>query len=157
VLCTNSHNKLLKRTKNSWLFAPSSLILANNFSPLSKTLVCKGYSCLVFSSILVVSIFSVQAKNKCDISGVWDHSAKPAKLLVNLNEAEVTVYSHDNNPKAVGLAVLEALKPTSNSLLWNAQMYSSAEDSFVDVQIALKSCNQLTVSFDGEEVLELVR
>jgi len=32
------HNKLLKRAKNSWLFAPSSLILANNFLPLSKAL-----------------------------------------------------------------------------------------------------------------------
>ena len=35
-------NKLLKRTKNSWLFAPSSLILANNFLPLSKALYLQG-------------------------------------------------------------------------------------------------------------------
>lgn len=111
---------------------------------------------LVVSSILLVANFSVHAK-ACDIGGVWDHSAKPARLLVDVNKAQITVYSHDNNSKAVGLVVLNALKPTSDSLLWDAQMYSAAEDSFVDVQIATKDCSQLTVSFNGEVVLKLVR
>lgn len=111
----------------------------------------------VLSSILVVSLFPVQAKSECDISGVWNHSAKPAELFVDLNKSEITVYSHDNNKKAIGLVVLKALKPTSNPMLWNAQMYSAADDSFVDVQIVSEGCNQLTVSFDSEEILELVR
>ncbi|HEY9044003.1 MAG TPA: hypothetical protein VIN66_17605, partial [Rheinheimera sp.] len=36
---------------------------------------------LVSSFILVASIFSAQAKGDCDISGIWNHSDKPAKLL----------------------------------------------------------------------------
>jgi len=111
----------------------------------------------VFSFILVVSIFSVQAKSECDISGVWNHSAKPAELLIDLNKSEITVYSHDNNKKAIGLVVLKAFKPTSNATLWTAQMYSATDDSFVDVQMVSEGCSQLTVSFDGEEILELVR
>ncbi|MGQ8366192.1 hypothetical protein [Glaciecola sp. 1036] len=112
---------------------------------------------IVFSSVLVLSIFSVQAKSDCDISGIWNHSAKPAKLLIDLNKSEVTVYSHDNNSNAIGLVVLKALKPTSNSSLWEAKMYSAEEDSFVNVQISSKGCNKLIVIFDGEEVLELIR
>ncbi|MAC47360.1 MAG: hypothetical protein CMI12_10970 [Oceanospirillum sp.] len=111
---------------------------------------------LVVGSILLVANISVRA-NECDISGVWDHSAKPASLLVDVNKAQITVYSHDNNSKAIGLVVLKALKPTSDPLLWDAQMYSAAEDSFVDVHIAAKDCSQLTVSFNSEVVLKLVR
>ncbi len=94
---------------------------------------------------------------ECNISGIWDHDDKPAKLLFDLDNAEVTVYSHDNNTKAIGLVVLKALKPTSNALLWNAQMYSAAEGSYVDVQLTLNGCHQLAVSFNGEEVLALAR
>ncbi|GAA0363083.1 hypothetical protein GCM10009092_29330 [Bowmanella denitrificans] len=112
---------------------------------------------LVFSSMLVASTFSAHAKGDCDISGIWNHSAKPAKLLIDLDKAEATVYSHDNNKKAIGLVVLKGVMPTSNSSLWDAQMYSAADDSFVDVQITSKGCNQLIVSFDGAEVLGLVR
>ncbi len=112
---------------------------------------------LIFSSVLVASTFSALAKGDCDISGIWNHSAKPAKLLIDLNKAEATVYSHDNNTKAVGLVVLKAITPTANSSLWEAQMYSAAENSFVDVHITSKACKQLAVSFDGDEVLELVR
>lgn len=55
---------------------------------------------LVVSSTLLVANFTVHAK-ACDIGGVWDHSAKPARLLVDVNKAQITVYSHDNNSKAV--------------------------------------------------------
>lgn len=111
----------------------------------------------VFSSILVASTFRAQAKDNCDIAGIWDHSAKPAKLIIDLNKAEATVYSHHNNTATIGLVVLTAVKPTSNSSLWDAQMYSADEDAFVDVQITSKGCNQLSVNFEGEEVLRLVR
>lgn len=112
---------------------------------------------LVLSSILLVSSFPFQAKGECDISGIWNHTAKPAKLYFDLDKAEVTVYSHDSNRKAIGLVVLKALMPTSNPLLWNAKMYSAAEDSYVDVRVTLTGCHQLAVSFNGEEVLALVR
>lgn len=107
--------------------------------------------------ILVAAIFSAQVKGDCDISGIWKHSAKPAQLLIDLNKAEATVYSHDNHMKAVGLVVLKAVKPASHASLWDAQMYSAEDDSFVDVQITSKDCNQLNVVYQGDEVLSLVR
>ena len=112
---------------------------------------------LVSSFILVASIFSAHAKGDCDISGIWIHSDKPAKLLIDLNKAEATVYSHDNYMKAVGLVVLKAVKPASHPSLWDAQMYSAEDDSFVDVQITSKDCDQLKVVYQGDEVLSLVR
>ncbi len=112
---------------------------------------------VVFSSVLVVSTFTAKAKDDCDISGVWNHSAKPAKLLVDLSKGEVSVHSHDANAKAIGLVVMKGITPEPNSLSWNAKMYSADEDSFVDVHINSKACMQLAVSFDGDEVLELVR
>jgi len=112
---------------------------------------------IVVSCLLVVSVFSTGAKGECDISGIWNHSAKPAKLFVNLSKGEISVHSHDNNAKAIGLVVLKGLKLDLTSTYWNAKMYSAAEDSFVDVQITSKSCNQLSVSFNNEEVLGLLR
>jgi len=112
---------------------------------------------IVLSSFLVVSIFPAEAKGECDISGIWNHSTKPAKLLVNLSKGEISVHSHDNNAKAIGLVVLKNLKLDSTSTYWNAKMYSAAEDSFVDVQITPQSCNHLSVSFNNDEVLGLLR
>ena len=115
------------------------------------------FKLIVLSSILVVSIFSTEAKGECDISGVWNHSAKPAKLFVDLNKGEISVHSHENNAKAIGLVVIKTIELDSNFSSWNAKMYNAAEDSFVDVQISSKSCNQLSVSFNDEEVLGLLR
>jgi len=112
---------------------------------------------IVLSSLIVVSIFSAEVKSECDISGLWNHSAKPAKLLINLSKGEISVHSHDNNAKAIGLVVLKSLELNSTLTSWNAKMYSAAEDSFVDVKITSKSCNQLSVSFNNEEVLGLLR
>ena len=112
---------------------------------------------VLFSSVLVVSTFIAEAKGDCDISGIWNHSAKPAKLLVDLSKGEVSVHSHDDNTKAIGLVVIKGIKPEPNSSSWNAKMYSADDDSFVDVHITSKACKQLAVSFDGDEVLELVR
>jgi len=112
---------------------------------------------VVLSSLLIVSMFSAEAKSECDISGLWNHSAKPAKLFVNLSKGEISVHSHDNNAKAIGLIVLKGLVLDSNLTSWNAKMYSAAEDSFVDVKITSNSCMQLTVSFNNEEVLGLLR
>lgn len=115
------------------------------------------FKLLVLSPILAVSIFAADSKADCDISGIWNHSAKPAKLIVDLSKAEISVYSHENNDKAIGLVVLKAIKPASNLSSWDAKMYSADEDSFVDVQMTTKDCNQLNVVFQGDEVLALVR
>jgi len=113
---------------------------------------------LVLSSLLISSLFSTSAKSdECDISGIWNHSAKPAKLFIDLSKGEISVYAHELNPKSIGLVVLKSLKLGATQSSWNAKMYSAAEDSFVDVQIASKSCNQLSISFSGEEVLGLLR
>ena len=115
------------------------------------------FKLVVLSSLLVASIFSSEVKADCDISGIWNHSAKPAKLLVDLSNGEISVHSHENNAKAIGLVVLKSLKSGVTSSSWDAKMYSAAEDSFVDVQITSKGCNQLSVNFNGEEVLGLLR
>ena len=116
------------------------------------------FKLIVLSSLLVFSLFTTAAKSdECDISGVWNHSAKPAKLLIDLNKGEISVYSHENNSESIGLVALKGLKLGSTTSSWNAKMYSAAEDSFVDVKITSKSCNQLSVSFNNEEVLGLLR
>ncbi len=112
---------------------------------------------IVFSSVLVVLSFSAQATGDCDISGIWSHSAKPAKLVIDLSKGEASIYAHDDNAQAIGLVVLKGIQPAAISSSWQAKMYSADEDSFVAVQITAKGCHQLSVDFRGEEVLALVR
>lgn len=108
-------------------------------------------------AFLVLLTFSAEAKAECDISGIWNHSAKPAKLFIDLTKGEITVHSHENNAKAIGLVVLKALELSSTTSTWQAKMYNAAEDTFVDVSIVAKSCNQLSVRFNNEEILRLLR
>lgn len=116
------------------------------------------FKLIVLSSFILVSLFpSVAKSNEWDISGVWDHSAKPAKLFIDLQQSEISVYSHELNPESIGLVVLKSLKLSTNTTSWHAKMYSAAEDSFVDVQITSTNCNQLNVNFNGEDVLKLLR
>lgn len=115
------------------------------------------FKLLVLSSILISSFFTLEAKGQCEISGLWNHSTKPAKLFIDLDKGEISVQSHDNNTKAIGAVVLKSLELGSTPNFWNAKMYSAAEDSFVGVQITSKGCHQLSVSFKGEEVLGLLR
>ena len=113
---------------------------------------------LGLSTILIASALSTDVKsNECNIAGIWDHSAKPAKLFIDLAKGEISVYSHELTPKSIGLVVLKSLKLGSTKSSWDAKMYSAAEDSFVEVQITSTSCNQLSVGFQGDEVLGLVR
>lgn len=116
--------------------------------------------CKLMVSILIVaaSLFSAAAKSdECDISGIWEHSSKPAKLFVDLTKGEVSVKSHEVTPDSIGLVVLKSLKLASSPSSWNAKMYSAADDSFVDVQITSENCHLLIVSYHGEEVLKLLR
>lgn len=116
------------------------------------------FKLIVLSTILIATIFTPKAKSEeCNISGVWNHTAKPAKLFIDLAKGEISVHSHDKTPKSIGLVVLKSLKQSSAESSWEAKMYSATEDSFVDVQITSKGCNQLSVSFHGEEVLGLIR
>jgi hypothetical protein len=116
------------------------------------------YKPIVLSTILLLSLFSTVAKgDECDISGVWNHSAKPAKLFIDLSKGEISVYSHEKNLESIGLVALNSIKLGSTASTWDAKMYSAAENSFVNVQIKSISCNQLSVSFDDKEVLGLLR
>jgi len=113
---------------------------------------------IAISSMLIGIIFSARANsNECNISGIWNHSAKPATLFINLIRGEISVHSHELNPESIGLVVLKNLKLGTTHLYWNAQMYSAAEDSFVDVQITSTNCTQLSVSFNNDQVLKLIR
>ncbi len=100
---------------------------------------------------------NVAAAGDCEISGIWNHSAKPAKLYVDLVKKEVSVFSHELNPENIGRVLIDSLVPDLTPSLWKAKMYNGDTDSMVDVRITLKSCNQLNVSYSGELVLELVR
>jgi hypothetical protein len=116
------------------------------------------FKLLVLSSLLIVLTYSTEAKSdECEISGIWNHSAKPAKLFIDLGKGEISVHSHENNPESIGLVALKGIKLGSTASSWDAKMYSAAEDSFVNVQIKSNSCNQLSVSFKGKEVLGLLR
>lgn len=114
---------------------------------------------LIFSSVtFLLTLFSIAAKaGECRISGVWSHSAKPAKLFIDLNKAELSVHSHENNSESIGLIVLKKITQSSTKNTWNAEMYSATEGSFVNVKLVSKSCNKLSISFNGEEVLGLFR
>ncbi len=112
----------------------------------------------MLSSILLAAHFSSAAKSEqCDISGVWDHSAKPATLSVDLSKGEISVKTHELNAKAVGLVVMKSLELAAGTNSWKAEMYNAADDSFVDVKISALSCNQLSISLKGEEFLSLLR
>ena len=113
---------------------------------------------VVLISILVISLFSTSfSALACNIAGIWNHTAKPAKLFIDVNKGEISVHSHEVNPKSVGLVVLKSLTPGNTTASWVAKMYSAAEASYVDVQITAKSCKQLVVHFRGEDILELKR
>ena len=116
------------------------------------------YRLIVVSTTVLVTLFSTAVKgDECDISGAWNHSAKPAKLFIDLSKGEISVHSHENNPESIGLVALKSVTQGSTENTWNAKMYSAVEDSFVNVKIASKSCNKLSVRFNGEEVLGLFR
>lgn len=115
------------------------------------------YKLSVLSIVFLVCFFSASVKSaECDISGIWNHSSKPATLLIDVSKGEVSVHSHENNSDAIGLVVLKHIE-LGAATSWQAKMYSAAEDSFVEVQISSLGCNQLTVSYRGEEVLGLYR
>ena len=120
------------------------------------------FKLLVLSTILLASLLSsvssTAAEGKdCDISGIWDHSAKAATLFIDLTKGEILVHSHEITPKSIGLVVLKNLELDSTESYWNAKMYSAADESFVEVKITVISCYQLSVSFKDEVVLGLIR
>lgn len=112
-----------------------------------------GIICIV-GTFLYSSIVSAE---ECDISGIWNHSSKPATLFIELNKAEITVHSHETNPESVGLVALNSLKFNKIENYWKAKMYSALDGVFVEVKITSQGCHQLTVSYRGEDVLGLVR
>ncbi len=115
------------------------------------------FKLFVLSSVVMVSTFLAKATVACDISGVWSHAQKPATLMVDLVKGEVSVHSHDNNEKGIGLVVLKSLELGATPSSWKAKMYSAPQDSFVDVQVLAKNCQQLIVRYKEEEVLKLLR
>ena len=108
---------------------------------------------IALSFIAIATGFSSKANSEeCDISGVWDHSAKPAKLFVDIDKGEVSVHSHELNSESIGLVVLQNLQLGLTPLSWHAQMYSATEGAFVDVEISTKSWSNLS---DGTLIVML--
>ena len=115
------------------------------------------YKVIVLASFLMASSLCYGTTSECDISGEWQHSAKPATLYVDIGAAEISVQSHDDNAKAIGLVVLKNLEAATVAHTWHAKMYSAADDAFVDVLVKSSHCNQLIVSYNGEQILTLLR
>lgn len=116
------------------------------------------YKLIIVTATLSLGLLPLLAQgNECDISGIWQHSAKPATLFIDLNKGEMSVKTHQLNPESIGQVVITSIKLGNSSGLWHAKMYSAAENSFVNVQMKPHSCNQLKVSYNGEEVLTLLR
>ncbi len=113
---------------------------------------------LVLSFIIITAFYStaVQAQ-QCDISGIWKHSAKEAKLFIDLTSGEVAVHSHEVNPESIGLVVLKNLTVDSIPSHWQGEMFSGTAGAFVPVTITAKSCHHLSVNYRGDEVLGLLR
>lgn len=112
---------------------------------------------IIFSIVLVLAFSKSTHALTCDISGIWNHSAKPAKLYINIEKGEVSVYAHEVNPESIGLTVMENLELSLQPSSWKAEMYSAATSSMVNVLIEEKNCSQLIVNYNGEQILELVR
>lgn len=116
------------------------------------------YKLIIVIATLSLGLLPLIAEgNECDISGIWQHSAKPATLFIDLNKAEMSVHTHQITPESIGKVVITSIKLDANSKLWRAKMYSAAENSFVNVQIKAQSCDKLKVSYDEEDVLTLLR
>ena len=94
-----------------------------------------------------------------DISGVWQHSAKPVLLNVDLASGLVKVKSHKNNKDSEGLTVIKNInKNAQHPQYWFGEMYNGYIQSYVPVELYLASTGTLLVhDAKGLEVLKLYR
>ncbi|WP_298445529.1 hypothetical protein [uncultured Ferrimonas sp.] len=112
---------------------------------------------MLIIAIVAATCSAATAAEPCDISGIWQHAAKPATLRIDLSRGEMLVYAHQTHPDSTGLVVLNRLKRTTAAASWQAQMYSAAAEGFVEVQLLATNCNQLSVRYQQQLVLELLR
>lgn len=115
--------------------------------------------------LLSLILLSVNAVANVDIDGLWQHTKKPAWLEIEFESGvgTLSVKRHDNNSKAAGLNVIKAIKPDlTQSSQWVGQMYSAAENGYVDVVLILINPKTLSIYESSDlnksnEILQLKR
>lgn len=112
---------------------------------------------LLFTLFTSLQTSATALNERCDISGVWQHAGKPAKLFIDTDKGEISVHSHELNPNAVGLVVIKNVAAETNDLTWAANMYHAENKDFVAVHIVADRCDVLTVRHQSEVILKLIK
>lgn len=112
--------------------------------------------------LLSLNLLSASVFANVEIDGIWKHTQKPAWLEIKFESGvgSVSVKRHDNNVKAVGLNIIKEIKPNVNqSSQWLGQMYSAAENGYVDVVLILVNSSTMAIfeNSDVNQVNEILR
>jgi hypothetical protein len=112
--------------------------------------------------LLSLNFLSASVFANVEIDGIWKHTQKPAWLEIKFESGvgSVSVKRHDNNIKAAGLNIIKEIKPDVNqSSQWFGQMYSAAENGYVDVVLILVNSSTMAIfeNSDVNQVNEILR
>lgn len=117
---------------------------------------------LFLSCLLLIS---TPAFANTTIDGMWKNAVKPAWLEITFESGigSASVQRHDIHPKAVGLNVIQNIKPVINQpSQWRGEMYSAEIDSYI-VVLLIATDPQTLVVYDiskddtKKEILHLVQ
>lgn len=104
--------------------------------------------------ILSLLFLSTNSFAEAQITGIWKHTQKPAWLEIRFESGigSLAVKRHEDNLKAEGFNVIKEIKPDTNrSAQWDGQMYSAAENGYVDVTLVLINPTTIAV-FESSDV-----
>ena len=104
--------------------------------------------------LLSLILLSAGSFANVEINGIWKHTQKPAWLVIIFKSGvgSISVKRHDDNVKAAGLNVIKDIKPETNQQTqWLGQMYSAAEDGYVEVRLILINSSTIAV-FESNDV-----
>jgi hypothetical protein len=104
--------------------------------------------------LLSLILLSAGSFANVEINGIWKHTQKPAwlEIIFKSGVGSISVKRHDDNVKAAGLNVIKDIKPETNQQTqWLGQMYSAAEDGYVEVRLILINSSTIAV-FESNDV-----
>ena len=104
--------------------------------------------------LLSLILLSAGSFANVEINGIWKHTQKPAwlEIIFKSGVGSISVKRHDDNVKAAGLNVIKDIKSETNQQTqWLGQMYSTAEDGYVEVRLILINSSTIAV-FESNDV-----
>ena len=104
--------------------------------------------------LLSLILLSAGSFANVEINGIWKHTQKPAwlEIIFKSGVGSISVKHHDDNVKAAGLNVIKDIKSETNQQTqWLGQMYSAAEDGYVEVRLILINSSTIAV-FESNDV-----